>query len=150
MAPKTKPKRTPAQGSIEVNLTGNVGGQVAVGSNIKQTQNISKGMSALSEEDRALFSALIAEFRQKVRGEAPEEQKDEALEKASELEQAITAEEPNVSTMEHVKDWFVKNIPALAGTVTGLIVNPIVGKLVEAAGETVAHEFKLRFGSAGS
>ena len=36
---------------------------------------------------------------------------------------------------------------ALAGAVTSVIVNPIVGKLVEAAGETVSEEFRRRFGA---
>jgi hypothetical protein len=48
--------------------------------------------------------------------------------------------------MEYVKGWFAKHLPGLAGAVTGVIVHPIVGKLVEAAGETLAAEFKRRFG----
>jgi len=62
------------------------------------------------------------------------------------LEEAVTAQEPDLATVEYVKGWFVKNIPALAGTVTGVVLNPRVGKLVQAAGDTLAHEYKRRFG----
>jgi len=63
-----------------------------------------------------------------------------------ELEEAVTAEKPDLTTMEYVKQWFVKNLPGLAGAVTGVVVNPIVGKLVEAAGDALAAEFRRRFG----
>ena len=58
----------------------------------------------------------------------------------------MTAKEPDVSTMEYVKRWFTKNIPRLAGAVTSVVVNPIVGKIVEAAGEGLADEYRRRFG----
>jgi hypothetical protein len=48
--------------------------------------------------------------------------------------------------MEYVKRWFVKNLPGLAGAVTSIVVHPIVGKLVEAAGDALAAEFRRRFG----
>ena len=65
----------------------------------------------------------------------------------NELQQAVAEEKPDLTTMEYVRNWFAKNVPALAGAVTGVIVNPIVGKLVEAAGETLSEEFRRRFGS---
>ena len=51
-----------------------------------------------------------------------------------------------MTTMEYVKRWFVKNLPGLAEAVTGVVVHPIVGKLVEAAGDALAAEFRRRFG----
>jgi hypothetical protein len=39
-------------------------------------------------------------------------------------------------------------LPELAGAVTGVIIHPIVGKLVEAAGDGLAAEFRRRFGAA--
>lgn len=78
--------------------------------------------------------------------EAPPEKKEAALERVQELEEAVTAEKPDLTTMEYVKQWFVKNLPGLAGAVTGVVVNPIVGKLVEAAGDALAAEFRRRFG----
>jgi hypothetical protein len=48
--------------------------------------------------------------------------------------------------MEYVKNWFTKNVPGLAGAVTSVVVHPVVGKLVSAAGEAISSEFKRRFG----
>jgi hypothetical protein len=128
-------------------ISGNVSGQVAVGENIHQAQSLQAGPSRLTEAELKSLSELIESLRAQVESEAPPEKKAPALERVSELEQAITAKEPDVSTMEYVKNWFVKNIPQLAGTVTSVVINPIVGKLVEAAGETVVNEFKRRFGA---
>ncbi|MEU6033004.1 hypothetical protein ABZ825_39460 [Streptomyces tauricus] len=60
-----------------------------------------------------------------------------------------TAPEPDLSTMEYVRRWFTHNLPALAGAVTSLVIHPVVGHLVEAAGGTLAEEFRHRFGSEG-
>ncbi len=137
-----KPSRS--QG-VTVNIDGNVSGQVAVGKNIKQAQALRAGAPKLTQAELKALAELIAGLKQQVSVEAPTDKKEPALEKVSELEQAITDKKPDVSTMEYVRNWFVKNIPGLAGAVTGLVVNPLVGKLVEAAGETVAQEFKRRF-----
>lgn len=63
-----------------------------------------------------------------------------------ELKEAVTAEKPDLTTIEYVKGWFVKNLPDLAGAVTSVVVHPIVGKLVEAASDALAAEFRRRFG----
>ena len=146
MASKRKPKGTPQEPSISANISGNISGQVAIGTGIQQSQTVHSVTSNLSAEEFKMLYELLGELKEKIASEAPEEQKETALEKVSDLEDALTAEKPDVSRMEHVRNWFVKNIPQLAGAVTGLVVNPIVGKLVEAAGETVAFEFKRRFG----
>jgi hypothetical protein len=51
--------------------------------------------------------------------------------------------------MEYVKNWFRKNVPALAGMVTSVVVHPIVGKLVEAGGDMLVKDFNKRFGGQG-
>ena len=139
-------KRTTRNG-VNVSVGGNVGGQLAVGDNITQTQTMQSVSPGPTEEELKTLSALIEDLKKQVSSEAPSEKKEPALERVAELEGAITAKAPDISTMEYVKNWFVKNIPQLAGAVTGLVVNPIVGKLVEAAGETISHEFKRRFGA---
>jgi hypothetical protein len=48
--------------------------------------------------------------------------------------------------MEYVRDWFAKNIPTMAGAVTAVVVNPIVGRLVQAGGDTLVADFNRRFG----
>ena len=146
MASKRKPKPDSQQSNINANFSGNISGQVAIGTGIQQTQTVHSVESNLSAEDIKVLFDLFSALKDQVSNKAPEAQRDAAFDKVSELEEAITSKEPDISTMEHVRNWFVKNIPQLAGAVTGLIVNPIVGKLAEAAGETVVLEFKRRFG----
>jgi len=139
-----KPK---SNGKNEVVIEGDISGQVAIGNNINQQQTIHKQKPEISLAELEVLKKLFVELRGLVATSATPDHKEKALEKVSELEEAITAQKPDITTMEYVKNWFGKNLPQLAGAVTGLVVNPIVGKLVEAAGETVAHEFKRRFGS---
>ncbi|HEX7974833.1 MAG TPA: hypothetical protein VF498_10520, partial [Anaerolineales bacterium] len=81
-----------------------------------------------------------------VRQAAPPEKAGAALERADELEEAIRTERPDLTTVEYVRNWFLQNLPGLAGTVTGVLVNPIIGKLVQAAGDGLAAEFRKRLG----
>ena len=67
-----------------------------------------------------------------------------------ELKEAVTAKKPDLTTMDYVKKWFVKKLPQVAGKVIGVLVNPIVGKVVEAGGEIAAAELKKRFGQPDS
>lgn len=140
-------EETPNRG-ITVNIGGNVErGQIAIGTGNILTQTIQNSAPGLTQDELQALIGLMADLKQQVAAQAPADKAAPALEKVTELEQAITAKEPDLTTMEYVKNWFVKNIPQLAGAVTGLVVNPLVGKLVEAAGETIASEFKRRFGS---
>lgn len=130
---------------IHANISGPVSGQVGVGKDITQMQTIGE-RSPATEADLAELRRMLVELKAKVEAEAPVETKDAALERVDELEEAVTAKEPDLTTMEYVKRWFTKNLPTLAGAVTGVVVNPIVGKLVEAAGEGLAAQFRQRFG----
>jgi hypothetical protein len=119
------------------------GGQVAIGQHVEQTSTSISGEPPGDADVAALlerFGALRAEVL------ADPDTPDEAAGKLDELESAVTAETPELSTMEYVRDWFVKYAPKFAGAVTTLVVNPIVGALVGAAGETLAAEFRRRFG----
>ncbi|MCL4530669.1 MAG: hypothetical protein M1282_14815 [Chloroflexi bacterium] len=147
MTSKQKLKKVAQKPTIEANISGNISGQVAIGSNIQQVHSIT---SSLTDDEIKELSALVEKLREQVMADAPPDKRGPALYKTKELEQAINATKPDVSTMAQIRDWFVKNIPQLAGAVTGLVVNPLVGKLVEAAGDAIAHEFKERFGVPGS
>jgi hypothetical protein len=125
-----------------------VSGQVAIGDNNIQSQTIETKNVTVSEAELKALQKMFENVKDQIVEKAPEEKKKKALEKVSELEEAIKTEKPDLTTMEYVKNWFEKNLPQLAGAVTGLVVNPIVGKLVEVAGETLAQEFKHRFGGA--
>ncbi len=102
-----------------------------------------RGVTAAEMETlRGLFGDLSA----RVAAEAPPELADEAQEQVKALEEAATAEKPDLSAMERVRDWFIENLPSVAGTVTSLLVNPILGKVVEATGDLAAGELRRRFG----
>ena len=120
------------------------GGQVAIGQNVEQTSTSIVSDTRPSDADIAGLLEQFGTVRSQVL--ADPDTPDAAAEKLDELQAAVTAEEPELSTMEYVRDWFVKHAPKFAGAVTALVVNPIVGALVGAAGETLAAEFKRRFG----
>jgi hypothetical protein len=130
---------------ISANISGSVSGQIGVGKDITQTQTIGERLP-VTDAEMAELRKMVAELKAKVEAEAPPETKEAALERVDELEEAVTAKEPDITTMEYVKRWFTKNLPTLAGAVTGVVVNPIVGKLVEVAGEGLAAQFRQRFG----
>jgi len=66
-------------------------------------------------------------------------------EKLAELEEAVTAEQPNLATLEYVQGWFRRHLPQVSGAVRRLIVSPIVAKFIGAAGDDLVTEFHRRF-----
>jgi hypothetical protein len=130
----------------DLHITGDVSGQVVVGSD-NTVSNVTAGrdVKAVTEPEIAALRAEFARVKALLPADAPVAEP--ARERLDELEEAVTAPEPDLSTMEYVRTWFGKRLPALAGTVTGLIVHPVVGRLVEAAGEALSAEFRRRFGS---
>jgi hypothetical protein len=148
MTSRQKPKYSSQSQKVKANISGTISGQVAIGENITQTQTIKTEGASVTEADLVVLRKMIVELKEQITTTAPIDKQTAALEKVSELEEAITAKKPDISTMEYIRNWFGKNLPQLAGAVTGLVVNPIVGKLVEAAGETIAYEFKRRLGQA--
>ena len=125
-------------------------GQLAAGRNIRQVEVTHAPQAAVTDADLAEVRRLVDELKRKVAAEASPEQREAALERVDELQEAVVAGEPDVTTMDYVRRWFTKNLPRLAGAVTGLIVHPLVGHVVEAAGDVVASEFRRRFGGEGS
>ncbi|MGH2944483.1 MAG: hypothetical protein ACRDLN_17110, partial [Solirubrobacteraceae bacterium] len=73
---------------------------------------------------------------------APPERRVAAAERVGELERACLADEPDVTTIQYVARWFGTNVPQLAGAVAGIVIHPIVGKLVGAAGDALVAEFQ--------
>ncbi len=133
-------------GDVKVTIQGNVEGQVAVGSGITQSQVRVQSEGSVTAEDLAALRSLLASLRDDVARDAPEGQREAALERIDELAEAVTAEEPDLSVMEYVKGWFGKHLPQLAGAVASVVVHPVVGKVVGAAGDLAAAEFRRRFG----
>ena len=139
-------KKNRSTKGIHVTVGGDVSGQLAAGENITQLSTKTTGEVTKAELEE--LNQLLATLRSKVEVEAHPDKKEAALERVGELEQAITEKKPDISTMEYVRNWFVKNLPGLAGTVTSVVVHPIVGKLVEAGGDALVEEFQRRFGGA--
>lgn len=131
--------------TIRATISGPVSGQVAVGKGITQTQTVGATQPKVTEADLAELRQMLADLKAQVEAEAPPEKKEEALKWVGELQEAVIAKEPDLTTMEYIENWFVKNLPALAGAVTSVVIHPIVGKLVEAAGDTLVAEFRRRF-----
>lgn len=91
------------------------------------------------------LTSLFEALRKLVAEQAPLDKKPAALQEVDELEAAVKAEKPDVGKMEQVLNWFRRYLPTLAGAVASVIVNPIVGRVVETAGELAAEELKRRF-----
>jgi hypothetical protein len=125
--------------TISATISGDVSGQVAVGTNIAQSQTL--GAAAVSAEELARLRAAFADLAVQVAAEAPPQRRAAAAERIGELEQACLADEPDVTTIQYVARWFRSNVPQLAGAVAGIVIHPIVGKLVGAAADALAAEF---------
>ena len=119
---------------------GPIHGPVHTGTGALRVASLRYGMDAA--EINKLFEGLVGLVQQ----EAPPEKKAKALSEVGELKKAVLADKPDLGRMESVLRWFRKNIPQLAGAVGSVILNPLIGKVVEAAGEIVVEEFKRRFG----
>jgi hypothetical protein len=132
--------------NYSVTIGGGVSGQFIQGDSNVQIQSTAGAGQAVTDAELTELRAEIDRLRQAVATTAPPDIKDAALERVNELEDAVTAKEPDLDAMGGVKSWFVKRLPGLAGAVTGIFINPILGKLVEAAGEGLAAEFRRRFG----
>jgi hypothetical protein len=126
---------------ISGSVGGNVHGQFAAGKNISQVQVTGGAAAALSPEEQAQLAAVFEQLRERVTAEAPPDLRSSATERVGELEEALTAEAPDLTTVQYVKRWFARNLPKIAGSVTALLVHPLVGKLVEAGGDALVSEF---------
>jgi hypothetical protein len=96
----------------------------------------------LSPAQTAELRAIFADLKSSVAEGAPEELRGEALAKAGELEHALVNEQPDPGTVRRVLRWFKEHAPQLAGAVVSVVVNPLIGKVVEGAGSAIADELR--------
>ena len=134
--------------SYVAHISGGVSGQFAQGENIVQTWT-GGAAGAADPADLAEVRRMLEELRARVEAEAPPEKKAEAVQQVEEIGKAIESKDPEdvPDRLGGVKSWFKRTLPALAGAVVSVIVNPIVGKVVEAAGTGLAAEVQRRFGA---
>ena len=137
-------KKSKSTQGIQVTVGGDVSGQLAAGENI--TQMSARTTHEVTQAELEDFRQLLTSLRAKIEVEVQPDKKEAAFERVGELEHAIAEKKPDLSTMEYVRNWFIKNLPGLAGAVTSVVVHPIVGKLVEAGGDALVGEFRRRFG----
>lgn len=123
---------------ISAVITGPVQGAVAVGKDITQTQHVGSMQSGLTDADRAELATIFETLRSEVAAAVGEDERRAAIERIDELEQAIAADKPDLTTIQYVKQWFARTLPAAAGLVASVLVHPFVGRLVERAGDKVA------------
>jgi hypothetical protein len=135
---------------IHTTIGGDVSGQVAIGSNITQTQSVTTVHGGVTPNDLQELRRLIRELEARVSQEAPPDKAGAAVERVRELDDALTGAAPDLTTLQYVQQWFVKHVPTLAGSVTSLVIHPLVGRVVEAAGDAVVSEFRKRFGGSSS
>jgi phage gp29-like protein len=134
---------------IRVSIGGSVqeGGQVGVGRDISQSYvRIQNDVPTVTESDLSALRQAVEDVKAQIVAEVPPDQQTAALERVDELQEAVVAKEPDLTTLQYVRKWFGKNLPTLAGSITGLIIHPVVGKIVEAAGELAASQFRALFG----
>ena len=136
---------TPTPNSVVINAkVENVTGTTAIGTQINQKVTEIK-FSGLPPNEQAEISKAFADFRAEVEREAPPAVKDEAVRQATEIERAAAAPTPDLGAIATARRWFLDHAPTLFGAVTAVLANPILGKVVQAAGDAVADEFKRRF-----
>lgn len=135
--------------SYNAHVSGGVSGQLIQGDGNYQVQTVST--SPITGTDLAEVRKLLEDLRARVEAEASPEKKEEALQQVKELEDTLETKDPEdvPDRLGGVKSWFKRNLPILAGAVVSVIVNPIVGKVVEAAGTGLAAEIQRRFGVEG-
>jgi hypothetical protein len=123
---------------INAVVTGQVQGAVAIGKGISQRQEVGSMQLALADAERAELSTLFANLREEVSAAVPESERRAAVERVDELEQAVVADQPDLTTIEYVKQWFARKLPTAAGLVASVLIHPLVGRIVERAGDKLA------------
>ncbi len=111
--------------------------QVVVGDYNRVAQHV-----GLTPGEVQALRGAFDDMRTQVAAQAPPDKRPEAVAKATEIERAVVAAEPDPGRVRRAMRWFREHLPQVAGTVAAVLVNPIVGKVVEAAGDKVAQEFR--------
>ena len=123
------------------------GAQVAIGEQLEQT--VVQAPPELTDDERTEIEQLLAELKRQLGDlDLPERRKQMAQALVEQLAAELTRTDapPNSTTLQYVGDWLLRNTPTLAGTLTGLFLNPVVGKVVEAAGDLATGWIRERFG----
>jgi hypothetical protein len=96
----------------------------------------------LTPQEAAELRSVFGNLRSVVAEGALPDQREEALNQAADLERALVTEHPDPERARTVLGWFRANAPQLVGAVVSVVVNPLVGKVVEGAGKAIADQFR--------
>ena len=125
-----------------VKIDGDVGGRVAIGHGITQRIHQVHPTDAVTEAELIAVRALVDELRARVAVDTPPELRASALERVDEVADAVTAQEPKADVARYVMGWFRRKVPAAAGAVRDLILNPLLSRVVGATGDVAAADFQ--------
>lgn len=121
--------------------------QVAVGEHIQQVST--KGAPQLTPDERAELDQVLSGLKSQLQNlELDARTRVLAEERAAELQAELTKTDaaPDPSIIKVAGNWLLDHIPGLAGVITSVFTNPIVGKVVEAAGGVASDWVRDRLG----
>ena len=98
-----------------------------------------------SDTELSALIATFAELRESVEARVRPELMDEALERIEELEEAANPAARDVWAMAAARNWFVKHAPEMADSVTEVILDPAVRRIVQAGGDALVREYREKF-----
>lgn len=106
--------------------------QIAVGEGNTLQQTVSPTVrERLDASELAELEGRLRDLRQAVAGWSETDRRGEALQRVDELQAAtLAADEPEPGRLARVYRWFLDNAPALAESVSTLLLGPVVGKLI--------------------
>jgi hypothetical protein len=115
-------------GGTVVNISGNTGQLIFGGGHVVQFGNISGGQVTIGPSapppagpPPLPLGEVFARLEARLAAEAPLDKREPALERLSELKEALTASPPDHQTIAYIKNWFAKQVPFLAREVAQLI-----------------------------
>lgn len=110
------PKQQKTNNRISVNITGDVSGQIVIGNN----NEVKKSIAHLPTNSANMKSLLrlLNDLKFRIQTEAPDDKKEDALEKANELANAIHEKNLYLVDVGYVKKWFEENLPDLVELIT--------------------------------
>ena len=134
------------QGGTGSGVSIHAGGDVYKDVSIEGTGAVGRESTVivLKQDEIETVNRLFADLNSQLRSvpDISEDKRNEAIIKAEELNNEIIKEKPELGKIEQLKGWLKDSVPEVAGAVTSLFVNPVIGKVVEKAGGMISERIK--------
>jgi len=136
-------------GGVNIHVGRDASGQITIGDhNTAEMHHTAPTTPTADPAEAPDLTSALARLRELIETAGLDETATRAaLVRVDELEEAVTADRPDLATMEEVQGWFGRRMPAFAGTVHRLLLGPLVTRAVAAAGDELAQEFTRRIGT---